>query len=244
EAPFTALVPKEKGWGHQTVVVRPRTAASDGAPVIEADGLTRKFGDFTAVDHVSFSIRRGEIFGFLGSNGCGKTTTMKMLTGLLGITEGRAELLGRPVEASDLYTRMPGGYVSQSFSPSEELQVRTNLALHAHLSRIPGGEVRQRVDDALRHFGLVEAADQKPSSLPLGIRQRLQLATACLHRPEVLILDEPTSGVDPAARDMFWRLLADLSRRDGVTIVVSTHFLNAAESCARISLLRARRRLA
>jgi len=206
-----------------------RRPVRDGPPAIVAEGLTRKFGDFTAVDHVSFSIRRGEIFGFLGSNGCGKTTTMKMLTGLLGVTEGRAELLGRPVEASDLDTRMRVGYVSQSFSLYEELTVRANLDLHAHLYRIPKGEVRLRIEDALRHFGLVEAADQKPSNLPLGIRQRLQLATACLHRPEVLILDEPTSGVDPAARDMFWSLLRELSERDADTIFVSTHFMNEAE---------------
>jgi ribosome-dependent ATPase len=230
---------------------RPTAAAAvaphpvrDGPPAIVAERLTRKFGDFTAVDHVSFSIRRGEIFGFLGSNGCGKTTTMKMLTGLLGVTEGRAELLGRPVQASDLDTRMRVGYVSQSFSLYEELSVRANLDLHAHLYRIPDGEVQQRIDDALRHFGLVEAADQKPSSLPLGIRQRLQLATACLHRPEVLILDEPTSGVDPAARDMFWLLLRELSERDAVTIFVSTHFMNEAQRCDRISLMHAGRVLA
>ncbi len=221
-----------------------RRPVRDGPPAIVAEGLTRKFGDFTAVDHVSFSIRRGEIFGFLGSNGCGKTTTMKMLTGLLGVTEGRAELLGRPVEASDLDTRMRVGYVSQSFSLYEELTVRANLDLHAHLYRIPKGEVRLRIEDALRHFGLVEAADQKPSNLPLGIRQRLQLATACLHRPEVLILDEPTSGVDPAARDMFWSLLRELSERDADTIFVSTHFMNEAERCDRISLMHSGRVLA
>jgi ribosome-dependent ATPase len=221
-----------------------RSPVRDGPPAIVAEGLTRRFGDFIAVDHVSFSIRRGEIFGFLGSNGCGKTTTMKMLTGLLGVSEGRAELLGRPVEASDLDTRMRVGYVSQSFSLYEELTVRANLDLHAHLYRIPDGEVQSRVDDALRHFGLVEAADQKPSSLPLGIRQRLQLATACLHRPEVLILDEPTSGVDPAARDMFWSLLRELAERDAVTIFVSTHFMNEAERCDRISLMHAGRVLA
>jgi ribosome-dependent ATPase len=226
------------------IAIAPRKLRSDGPPAIAAEGLTRRFGDFTAVDHVSFSIRRGEIFGFLGSNGCGKTTTMKMLTGLLGITEGRAELLGRPVEASDLDTRMRVGYVSQSFSLYEELTVRANLDLHAHLYRIPNDEVRRRIDDALGHFGLTEAADQKPSNLPLGMRQRLQLATACLHRPEVLILDEPTSGVDPAARDMFWSLLRELSERDAVTIFVSTHFMNEAERCDRISLMHAGKVLA
>jgi ribosome-dependent ATPase len=215
-----------------------------GPPAIVAEGLTRRFGDFTAVDNVSFSIRRGEIFGFLGSNGCGKTTTMKMLTGLLGITGGRAELLGQPVHANDLKTRLRVGYVSQAFSLYEELTVRANLELHAQLYRVAPGEVQPRVDSALAHFGLADAADQRPSGLPLGIKQRLQLAAACLHRPEVLILDEPTSGVDPAARETFWRLLHELSRRDAVTIFVSTHFMNEAERCDRVSLMHAGRLLA
>lgn len=224
--------------------VAPAASPGNGEVAIVAEGLTRRFGDFTAVDRASFSIRRGEIFGFLGSNGCGKTTTMKMLTGLLPITEGRAELLGRPVEASDPETRKRVGYVSQSFSLYEELTVRANLDLHAHLYQIPKPDVRQRVEDALRRFDLVEAADQKPPNLPLGMRQRLQLAAACLHRPEMLILDEPTSGVDPAARDMFWQILRDLSQGDGVTIFISTHFMNEAERCDRISLMHAGRVLA
>jgi ribosome-dependent ATPase len=239
-----AYVALQGGEKPAAVAVAPLGPRYDGEPAIVAENLTRRFGDFTAVDRVSFSIRRGEIFGFLGSNGCGKTTTMKMLTGLLGITEGRAELLGRPVEASDPASRMRVGYVSQSFSLYEELTVRANLDLHAHLYHVPDAEIPQRIDDALRQFGLVETADQKPPSLPLGMRQRLQLAAACLHRPEVLILDEPTSGVDPAARDMFWRLLRDLSRRDAVTIFVSTHFMNEAERCDRISLMHAGRVLA
>lgn len=216
----------------------------DGPPAIMAEGLTCRFGNFTAVDHVTFSIARGEIFGFLGSNGCGKTTTMKMLTGLLGATEGRALLLGRPVEAADLATRMRVGYMSQSFSLYEELTVRANLELHARLYQIPAREMDDRVDEIIGKFGLAKVAGELPARLPLGVRQRLQLAAACLHRPEVLILDEPTSGVDPAARDMFWRLLGDLSRHDGVTIFVSTHFMNEAERCDRISLMHAGRLLA
>jgi ribosome-dependent ATPase len=219
-------------------------AAGAGPPAIVAEGLTRRFGDFTAVDRVSFSIERGEIFGFLGSNGCGKTTTMKMLTGLLPVSAGRAQLLGRNVSATDLKTRMRVGYMSQSFSLYEELTVRANLDLHARLYRVPASEVRERVEAALRQFELAAVADQEPAALPLGLRQRLQLAAACLHRPEVLILDEPTSGVDPAARDMFWRMLGELSRRDGVTIFVSTHFMNEAERCDRISLMHAGRVLA
>ena len=145
------------------------------------------------------------------------------------------------MEASDLTTRMRVGYMSQSFSLYEELTVRGNLDLHARLYRIPAAEIATRIADALKQFDLVQVADSKPAALPLGIRQRLQLAAACLHRPEVLILDEPTSGVDPAARDMFWRLLASLSRRDGVTIFVSTHFMNEADRCDRISLMHAGR---
>jgi ribosome-dependent ATPase len=238
-----AYIALHGGSAPQKTPIVPLHASGDG-PAIAAHGLTRRFGDFVAVDHVSFSIRRGEIFGFLGSNGCGKTTTMKMLTGLLDISDGRAELLGRPVEASDLATRLRVGYMSQGFSLYEELTVRANLELHARLYRIPEQEMRARIDDALHRFGLVEAADKKPPSLPLGMRQRLQLAAACLHRPEVLILDEPTSGVDPAARDMFWRLLGELSRRDGVTIFVSTHFMNEAERCDRVSLMHAGKVLA
>jgi ribosome-dependent ATPase len=229
---------------HNNSFVRAPRAKTGGAPAIVAHGLTRKFGDFTAVDNVSFSIERGEIFGFLGSNGCGKTTTMKMLTGLLGITEGQAELLGRPVEASDLKTRMRVGYMSQSFSLYEELTVRANLLLHARLYRVPEEEVRPCVEDALRRFELANVAEQRPFNLPLGLRQRLQLAAACLHRPEVLILDEPTSGVDPDARDRLWCLLGELSRREGVTIFVSTHFMNEAERCDRISLMHAGKLLA
>jgi ribosome-dependent ATPase len=225
-----------------TAFVMPPRPASEGPPAIVAEGLTRKFGDFIAVDHVDFSIGRGEIFGFIGSNGCGKTTTMKMLTGLLGITEGRAELLGHPVEAADLKTRMRVGYMSQSFSLYEELTVRANLDLHARLYHVEAPSAR--VNEALEQFDLVSVADHQPAALPLGIRQRLQLAAACLHRPEVLILDEPTSGVDPATRDRFWRLLGDLSRQNGVTIFVSTHFMDEAERCDRISLMHASRVLA
>ena len=185
----------------------PRRVMHDGPPAIEAHDLTKRFGDFVAVDRVSFSIARGEIFGFLGSNGCGKTTTMKMLTGLLPASDGRAELLGSTIEAHDLSTRLRIGYMSQSFSLYEELSVRANLMLHARLFRIAPAEIASRVAEALVRFDLVPSADARPTGLPLGIRQRLQLAAACLHKPEVLILDEPTSGVDPAARDMFWRYL-------------------------------------
>lgn len=230
--------------GERTPLTIPPLRQHDGPAAISAENLTMRFGDFTAVDHVSFRIERGEIFGFLGPNGCGKTTTMKMLTGLLAANEGRAELLGKPVNAQDIATRMRVGYVSQSFSLYDELSVRANLELHGRLFRIPGSELVGRIDAALERFDLTGAADAFPPALPLGMRQRLQLAAACLHQPEVLILDEPTSGVDPAARDRFWRLLVEMSRRDGVTIFISTHFMNEAERCDRVSLMHAGRVLA
>jgi ribosome-dependent ATPase len=216
----------------------------DGPPAIRAEGLTRRFGAFTAVDDVSFSIERGEIFGFLGSNGCGKTTTMKMLTGLLPASAGRAWLLGQPIEAHDVDVRLKVGYMSQSFSLYQELSVRSNLELHARLYRLEEGTISSRVSEALRAFDLQGVSGTMPMSLPLGQRQRLQLAVACLHEPEVLILDEPTSGVDPAARDRFWTILGYLSRTKGVTIFISTHFMNEAERCDRISLMHAGKVLA
>ena len=240
EAAFIELLPEEKRRGHSAVTIPPLEAdAQDIA--IEADGLTMRFGEFTAVDHVSFRIRRGEIFGFLGSNGCGKSTTMKMLTGLLPATGGEAKLFGKPVQASDVETRRRVGYMSQAFSLYGELTVRQNLVLHAQLFHVPPAKVDIRVHEMAERFDLIEVMDTLPDSLPLGIRQRLSLAVAMVHSPELLILDEPTSGVDPVARDAFWRLLIELSRRDKVTIFISTHFMNEAARCDRISLMHAGR---
>jgi len=190
---------------------------------------------------VNLRVPRGEIFGFLGSNGCGKTTTMKMLTGLLPPSEGRAWLFGQEVDPHDLATRRRVGYMSQFFSLYTELTVRQNLALHARLFQVPAAEIAGRVDEMVQRFDLAAVVDSLPGRLPLGIRQRLSLAVAMIHKPEMLILDEPTSGVDPVARDAFWRMLVELSRRDGVTIFISTHFMNEAERCDRISLMHAGR---
>lgn len=214
------------------------------AIAIEARGLTLRFGDFTAVDDVSFSIGKGEIFGFLGSNGCGKTSTMKVLTGLIPATTGTATLLGKPVDARDLQTRKRIGFMTQSFSLYGELTARQNLTLHARLYDVPAGEREQRITRLLDRFELADIADQPSGALPLGIRQRLSLAVAILHQPEVLILDEPTSGVDPAARDTFWQALTELSRNQGVTIFLSTHFMNEAQRCDRISFMHAGKVLA
>lgn len=237
EQAYVKLLPEEKRGAVKGLVIPPFTPDPNEPPAIEAEGLTKKFGDFVSVDHVSFVIPKGEIFGFLGSNGCGKSTTMKMLTGLLDATEGSAKLLGKPVDASDITTRKKVGYMSQAFSLYEELSVRQNLELHAKLYQIEKSQWDDYVNSAMTQFHLTEVAEQKPISLPLGIRQRLQLAAACLHKPEVLILDEPTSGVDPAARDMFWEYLIKLSREDKITIFVTTHFMNEAARCDRISLM-------
>ena len=239
EEAFIRLLPEEKKRGHQAVVIPP--LPEDGADdiAIEAEGLTMRFGDFVAVDSVSFRIRRGEIFGFLGSNGCGKSTTMKMLTGLLPASEGRAWLFGHEVDPHDLDTRRRVGYMSQAFSLYSEITVRQNLELHAKLFSVPPKDIPGRVEEMVERFGLVEVIDSLPASLPLGIRQRLSLAVAMVHKPELLILDEPTSGVDPVARDAFWRLLIELSRRDRVTVFISTHFMNEAERCDRMSMMHA-----
>ena len=236
EEAYVKMLPPEKQQGSGGLDITPFVPDPDAPPAMEAHGLTKRFGDFTAVDHVSFTIQKGEIFGFLGSNGCGKSTTMKMLTGLLEATEGDATLLGKPIDAGGLDTKMRVGYMSQAFSLYEELSVRRNLDLHARLYQM-GAKGAAAVEEALQQFDLADVADTAPASLPLGIRQRLQLAAACLHHPEVLILDEPTSGVDPAARDMFWRHLLKLSREDKITIFVSTHFMNEAARCDRISFM-------
>lgn len=243
EDSFIALLPDERRQGRQPFTILPRQGGG-GEPVIVARELTRQFGDFTAVDHVNFEIERGEIFGFLGSNGCGKTTTMKMLTGLLPASSGQALLFGRLADASDVEGRRRVGYMSQAFSLYTELTVAQNLDLHARLFHIARDKAQRRIDFLVERFGLGDHLRQRSGDLPLGIRQRLSLAVAVVHEPDLLILDEPTSGVDPLARDEFWRLLFDLSRHQGVTIFVSTHFMNEAARCDRIALMDAGRVLA
>ncbi|MDO5706908.1 MAG: ATP-binding cassette domain-containing protein, partial [Paracoccus sp. (in: a-proteobacteria)] len=235
DAAFIGLLLESERAGREPLLIPPRDVTTE--ITIQADHLTKRFGDFTAVDDVSSRIPQGEIFGFLGSNGCGKTTTMKMLTGLLEPTGASAQLLGRPLDARDRDTRRRMGFMSQAFSLYGELTVQQNLTLHARRDerdRYP--PARQGNGRAVRSGG---GDGSSPAALPLGIRQRLSLAVAMIHRPEILILDEPTSGVDPGARDGFWCILAELSRRDGVTIFVSTHFMNEAEWCDRISLMHA-----
>ena len=239
EAAFIQLMPKDKRRGHREVVIPPLPESDQADIAIEARGLTMRFGDFTAVDQVDFRIRRGEIFGFLGSNGCGKSTTMKMLTGLLDATEGQAWIFGDKVDARDLNIRRRVGYMSQSFSLYNELTVMQNMVLHARLFQVPEDQIAQRVRQKLERFGLLQDADSLPDAMPMGMRQRLSLAVALVHNPDLLILDEPTSGVDPIARDNFWELLVSLSRQDQVTIFISTHFMNEAERCDRMSMMHA-----
>lgn len=244
EAAFIYLLPEEKRRNHVPVEITPLSTDDKTDIAIEAQDLTMRFGNFVAVDHVNFRIQRGEIFGFLGSNGCGKSTTMKMLTGLLPASEGQAWLFGHKIDSNDMNTRKRVGYMSQAFSLYSELTVQQNLLLHARLFHVPPDQQDQRIQEMAERFDLTGVMDRLPDNLPLGIRQRLSLAVAMVHKPELLILDEPTSGVDPIARDNFWRLLIELSRRDRVTIFISTHFMNEAERCDRISLMHAGKVLA
>jgi ribosome-dependent ATPase len=240
---FIQLLPEEKRKGHTELVIPPRPPGHSEI-AIEAHGLTQRFGTFTAVDRVTLSIERGEIFGFLGSNGCGKSTTMKMLTGLLPPTEGTATLFGSSVEAGSMEVRKNLGYMTQAFSLYGELSVLKNLILHARLYHLPPEKAKTRIAELVERFGLGAHADALADALPMGLRQRLSLAVAVLHEPQILILDEPTSGVDPVARDSFWELLASLSREQGVTIFVTTHFMNEGMRCDRISLMNAGKVLA
>ncbi|MGO9215070.1 MAG: ribosome-associated ATPase/putative transporter RbbA [Syntrophales bacterium] len=243
EDAYIAMLPEEMRYGHRVFTTPPRIASDDGS-AIEANNLTKKFGDFTAVDDVSFTIPKGEIFGFVGSNGCGKTTTMKMLTGLLHPTHGQAYIFGSSVEAGSIELKKRIGYMSQSFSLYGELTVQQNLDMHAHLFDLPKEDVPSRVKEMAEKFGLNDVMNDQTERLPLGIRQRLSLAVAAIHKPEILILDEPTSGVDPVARDHFWELLINLSREGGVTIFVTTHYMNEADRCDRVALMSMGRVLA
>ncbi|WP_245296550.1 ribosome-associated ATPase/putative transporter RbbA [Rhizobium bangladeshense] len=238
---FIALMPEDRRASHHVVELQPLPTPDEADFVIEAEGLTTRFGGFTAVDNVSFKIRRGEIFGFIGSNGCGKSTTMKTLTGVLPASEGTARLFGKPVDPRNMDVRRRVGYMSQAFSLYTELTVRQNLALHARLFGLPSETIAARIEGLARRFQLNATMESLPETLPLGVRQRLSLAVALIHGPELLILDEPTSGVDPIARDQLWAELIELSRKEKVTIFISTHFMNEAERCDHVSLMHAGR---
>lgn len=244
EDAFINLLPEDKRRGYRELEIPPLSGRDSRNVVIEASDLTKRFDGFVAVDKVSFSIKQGEIFGFLGSNGCGKTTTMKMLTGLLDASEGKSWLFGKEIQPGDIDIRKRIGYMSQSFSLYSELTVKQNLELHGRLFHITENEIAERVHHIAQRFGLEKVMEAKPEDLPLGQRQRLSLGVALIHKPDILILDEPTSGVDPVARDNFWQFLVELARRDNVTIFISTHFMNEAQRCDRISFMHAGRVLA
>ena len=205
-------------------------------PVIVADELTRRFGEFVAVDGLSFAVGSGEIFGFLGPNGAGKTTAIRMLIGLLEPSSGSARVAGHDVRREPDAVKRSIGYMSQLFSLYSDLTVRENLELFAGLYDLPADHREDRIRWALDTAGLEGRGDQLTATLPLGLKQRLALGSAVLHEPPVLFLDEPTSGVDPVARRAFWELISDLAEA-GTTVLVTTHYMEEAEHCHRLALM-------
>ena len=202
--------------------------------VIEIEGLTRRFGDFTAVDHVSFTVYAGEIVGYLGPNGCGKTTTIRMLLGLLAPSEGKATVLGFDSFRQTEQVRARVGYMSQKFAIYDDLTVWENLQFYAG---VYGIRDKARIQETITHVGLTGHEQALTRALPVGWRQRLALGIALVHQPKLLCLDEPTSGVDPNARRAFWDLIYDLAAR-GVSILVTTHYMDEAEYCNRVGMMR------
>jgi ABC-2 type transport system ATP-binding protein len=197
--------------------------------------LTKKIGDFTAVDHVTFNVRKGEIFGFLGSNGAGKTTTIRMLIGVIPPTSGHGEILGMDIVRNRKRIKHTIGYMSQKFSLYDDLTIRENLEFFSGMYSI-GSDQSHRISEAMEKTGLQGQGKRITGSLPFGLKQRLALASATLHSPQILFLDEPTAGVDPRGRRTFWGLINQLSN-DGITIFVTTHYMDEAEYCHRIALL-------
>jgi ABC-2 type transport system ATP-binding protein len=212
------------------------SATAAGPPAIEAHDLTRRFGDFVAVDHITFDIRAGEVFGFLGANGAGKTTAIRMLTGLLAPTSGRATVAGHDVLRETERVKRDIGYMSQRFSLYEDLTVRENIQLYGGIYDLTDREIRERTARMLARLGLEQAADEFVRAIPLGWRQKLAFSVAMLHEPRVVFLDEPTSGVDPITRRQFWELIYEAAGR-GTTILVTTHYMDEAEYCDRISIM-------
>jgi len=204
---------------------------------VEVEDLTRKFGSFTAVDHISFKVNKGEIFGFLGANGAGKTTTIRMLCGLLQPTSGKAVVAGYDVYLDFEKIKMSIGYMSQRFSLYEDLTVRENIEFYGGVYGLSRKQIRSKTQELLDYLNLWERADQLTASLPLGWKQRMALSSAILHDPPIIFLDEPTSGVDAVSRRNFWLLIYELAEK-GKTIFVTTHYMDEAEYCNRLSIMR------
>jgi len=210
---------------------------------VQAEDLTRHFGDFVAVDHISFQVQEGEIFGFLGPNGSGKTTTIRMLCGLLTPTAGQTLVLGYDVARNPEAVKARIGYMSQRFSLYSDLTVRENLEFYAGIYRLPRALAHERIDDFLSLVDLAAQAGRRVENLSGGWKQRLALGCAILHRPQMLFLDEPTGGVDPASRREFWDLIYGMAR-EGTTVFVTTHYMDEAEHCQTIGLMHQGRLIA
>ncbi|MDX1605455.1 MAG: ATP-binding cassette domain-containing protein [Candidatus Competibacterales bacterium] len=237
EDAFVALLDKAGAGGQPPALddgTPPNT--TDGEPVVTVSGLGRRFGDFEAVRDLGFEIRRGEIFGLLGANGAGKTTTFRMLCGLLPPTSGHLQVAGVDLRRAAAEARARIGYVAQHFALYRNLSVRQNLRFFAGAYRLRGQHRRERMEWAAHTFDLATVLDQDAGDLPLGYQQRLSLACALMHEPEILFLDEPTSGVDPLARREFWSSINTLAER-GVTVLITTHFLEEADYCDRLVIM-------
>ena len=208
--------------------------------VIEVSGLTRMFGSFVAVDHISFDVRAGEVFGFLGANGAGKTTAMRMLIGLLSPSGGTARVAGHDVGTESEAVKRSIGYMSQRFSLYEDLTPRENIRLYGGIYGLDRRQIRERTADMLARLGLEAVADEQVRRLPLGWRQKLAFSVALVHQPRIVFLDEPTSGVDPITRRQFWELIYEAASA-GTTVLVTTHYMDEAEYCDRVSIMVAGR---
>jgi len=213
--------------------------ATDGLAITAKD-LTRRFGAFTACNAITFDVREGEVFGFLGANGAGKTTAIRMLTGLLAPTSGRATVAGHDVSTESEAIKRRIGYMSQRFSLYEDLTVRENIRLYGGIYDLTDRQIRDRTDAMLSRLGFTGAARELVRAIPLGWRQKLAFSVALLHEPRVVFLDEPTSGVDPITRRQFWELIYEAASR-GTTVFVTTHYMDEAEYCDRISIMVAGR---
>ena len=214
----------------------PAPTQAESANAIDAKNLTRRFGDFTAVDHVSFEIRAGEVFGFLGANGAGKTTAIKMLVGLLAPTEGAAHVAGFDVRTQRDEIRRSIGYMSQRFSLYGDLTIRENIRLYGGIYGLSPRQISERTTEMLETLGLTGNADDLVRQLPLGWKQKLAFSVALVHQPKIVFLDEPTGGVDPITRRQFWELIY-LAAARGTTVLVTTHYMDEAEYCDRISIM-------